>query len=180
MKRHQIHIFATRADLEALLRAIESKRELQYVRAGLFDLPVLNRLPSLLNDANLGIALNGDNAQEPRYLVADREVSIEVRTVPQHGGGTKHAIDQQANPRTIVFQPGGVCSESCVIAGSVGTVSEDPVSLALFQLFSKEVKRQFEKIKSFHVGKEAGESLNKGWRLTNGVKSPSLYDLKRD
>jgi hypothetical protein len=179
MKRHQVNFFATKPDLESLLRAIEMKQELQFVRAGLFDVPVQNRILTLL-DSNLGIAVNGDNVHEARYLVADRKTVIEIEIVPQYGGGTKYAIgSQKINPKTIVFRPGGVFNERCVIAGQAGTISEEPTSLALLQLFSKEIKRQFDKIKSFFVGKEAGELLDKGWRLTSSVKSPPLYDLTR-
>ena len=179
MKRYQVHIFATNADLVALIQKIESKRELQYLKAGLFDAPDLNGRPSLLNDASLGAALIGDNAQEIRYLVADRDVRIEVRPVPQHSGGTKYAIDQKVNPKTIVFRPGGVFNKMAVISGDAETISEDPKSLALFQLFSKEIKSQFDKIKSYYVGKAAAQLLGKGWRLTSSVTSPSLYDLTK-
>ncbi len=179
MKICQVNFFATKADLEALLRAIETKHELQFVRTGLFDVPVQNRVLTLL-DSHLRIAAKGDNNQVATYLIANRMEPIQIRTVRQHGGGTKYAIDQQTNSKTIMFRPGGVFNETCVIAGQVGTVSEDPASLALFQLFSKEIKRQFDKIKSFQVGKEAGELLDKGWRLATSLKSPPLYDLKRN
>lgn len=180
MKKHQVNFFATKSDLETLLRTIEAKRELKFVRAGLFDTPVFNSAHTLRTDANLGIAVKGDNVQEARYLVTDRETPIEIETMPQYGGGTKYAIgSQKINPNTIVFWPGGVFNGACVIAGSVGTISEDPASLSLFQLFSTEIKRQFGKIKSFYVGKDASELLDRGWRLTSSVKSPPLYDLKK-
>ncbi|MGO8836720.1 MAG: hypothetical protein ACLQQ0_04805 [Limisphaerales bacterium] len=179
MKRYQVNFFATAADLEALLRVIETKEELQFVRTGLFDVPIQNRLLTLF-DADLGIAVKGDNNQEASYLVAYRIDSIQTRTVPQHGGGVKYAIDQQANPKTIVFRPGGVFSDACIIAGHMGTTSEESASLALFKLFSNEIKRQFVKVKSFYAGNKAVELLDKGWRLTGSVNSPPSYDLKRD
>jgi len=67
-----------------------------------------------------------------------------------------------------------------LIDGQVGTISDDPHSLELFHLFRKEIRRLFTKVKEFYVGKEAGELLDKGWRLTANAKSPALYDLKRD
>ena len=179
MKRHQVNFFATKTDLEGLLRVAETKLELQYVRTGLFDDPAQNRVFTL-DDSNLGIAVKGDNNQEVAYLIANRAEPIQTRTIPQHGGGTKYAVDQQANPKTIVFRPGGVFHERCVIAGQAGTISDESISLMLFQIFNKEIKRQFHKIKSFYVGNEASELLDKGWRLTSSVKSPPLYDLARD
>jgi len=179
MKRHQVNFFATKADLESLLRVIEMKQELQLVRAGLFDVPIQNRALTLL-DSSLGIAVKGDNNQEAAYLIANRLDSIQIRAIPQHGGGTKYAVDQQASLKTIVFRPGGVFNEKCMIAGQAGTISEKPTPLAICQLFNKRSNRQFDKIKSFYVGKEAGKLLEKGWRLTSSVKSPPLYDLTRD
>jgi hypothetical protein len=177
MKRYQVNIFATKADLESLLRIIEAKQELQFVRTGLFDV-VQNREVTLFG-SNLGIAVSGDNNQEATYLVANRSECIQCRTVPQRSGDIKYAIDQQTNSRTIVFRPSGVFGEGCLIAGYIGTISTDPVAIALFQSFSREIKHQFKKIKSFYVGKEAEALLAKGWRLTSNIKSPLSYDLTR-
>lgn len=180
MGKHQTHIFATKADLEALLRAIESNRELQFVKTGLFDSPVIHCLPTLLMDPDLGVAVTGDNNHEVDYLVADRNASIEIRAVSQHDGSIKHNVgDQRHSPKTILFRPGGVFNGNCLIAGRAATISDDLVSLAIFKLFTKEIKRQFTKIQSFWVGHEAEALLDHGWRLTTSVKSPPLYDLKR-
>jgi hypothetical protein len=91
----------------------------------------------------------------------------------------RYAVDQLANPKTVVLQPGGQF-EGCIIAGQLGTVSDDPTSLELFRFISKQVRRLFTKVKAFYVGKEASELLGRGWRLTANVKAPPLYDLKRD
>jgi hypothetical protein len=150
------------------------------VVAGLFDSPNVEPQESLLGNPNLGSMTVGDANHEADYLVFTRGISIEVRPVPQRRGGIKYAVDQLANPKTIAFRPGGAFGQACLIAGQVGTASDDPNSLELFQLFSKQTRHQFAKIKSSFVGKEAGELLDKGWRLTANAKSPTLYDLKRD
>lgn len=180
MSKNQLSFFATKADLDLLLRKLESARQFQYVLTGLFDSPSTVPMQSLLDASSLGCVALGDINQSPGYLVAGREISIEVRPVPQRRGGVKYAVDQTANPKTIAFRPGGVFDETCLIAGQVGTASDDSSSLELFQSFSKEIRHQFTKIKSFYVGKEAAALLDKGWRLTANAKSPALYDLKRD
>ena len=98
-------------------------------------------MESLRNSADLGRVPHGDPNQSAGYLVADRRVPIAARAVPQRRGGVKYAIDQVANPKSIVFWPGGVFGENCLIAGEVGTVSDDPSSLELFQSFAKAIKR---------------------------------------
>jgi hypothetical protein len=178
--KDQLSHFASKADLESLLRAIESRRPLQFVVTGLFDSPVIETIQSLLATSNLGQLDVGDTNQAAGYLVANREIPVEVRRVPQHGGGVKYALDQLSNPTTIALRPGGSFGEMCLISGQVGTASHHPSSLELFHTFGKEVRHQFTKIKSFYVGQEAVELLDKGWRLTSNAKSPALYDLRRD
>ena len=180
MAKNQLSFFATKADLESLLRTVESKQQLQFVATGLFDSPDIEPMQSLLATPNLGHLSVADHNQGPCYLVASREVFIKVRAVPQRRGGVKYAVDQQENPKTIALRPSGSFGETCLIDGQVGTISDDPISLELFRLFTKEIRYQFTKINEFYVGKEAGELLDKGWRLTANAKSPALYDLKRD
>jgi len=180
MPRNQLPFFATKDDLASLLRAVDSEQSLQFVLTGLFDSPVVEPMESLLGVSNLGSVAVGDANHEPAYLVARRGIPIEVRPAPQRRGGVKYAMDQLANPETIAFRTGGAFGETCLIAGQVGTASDHPSSLELFKLFSKQIRHRFTKIKSFYVGREAGELFGKGWRLTANAKAPSLYDLKRD
>lgn len=180
MAKNQLSFFATKGDLGSLLRPVESEQPLQFVVAGLFDSPNVEPVESLLSNSNLGSVAVRESNQAVAYLVARRGIPIEVLPVPQRRGGVKYAVDQLANPKTIAFWTGGRFGETCLIAGQVGTVSDDPCSLELFQLFSKQIRHWFTKIKSFYVGKEAGELLDKGWRLTANAKAPTLYDLKRD
>src|ERR1051325_1834555 len=180
MAKNQLSFFATKADLESLLRTLESKRQLQFMMTGLFDSPKVEAIQSLFAVPDLGQVDVGDANQAVVYLVANRGSIIEVRPVPQQRGGVKFAVDQIANPTTIAFRPGGAFGEICLIPGQVGTTSDDRSSLELFHAFSKEVRHQFVKVRAFYVGKEAGELLDKGWRLTAHAKSPAAYDLKRD
>lgn len=166
--------------MESVLRPLESARRLQFALAGMFDSPNFQSTTSLLVAPNLGIVLVGDANQSPVYLVVSREISIKVRPVPQLNGGSKYAFDQLANPTTITFRPSGSFGELCLISGQLGTTSADPRSLELFKQFSKEIRHRFTKIKSFYIGKEASELLDRGWRLTSNVKSPALFDLSRE
>lgn len=180
MAKNQQSFFATKADLEALLRQIEAERKLQFVESGLYDSSRIEPVNSLLGTPNLGFLPVGDHNQGPCYLVVNREISIDVRPVPQRRGGIKYAVDQEQNRKTIAFRPSGAFGEKCLIDGQVGTISDDPSSLELFHLFRRAMRLQFTKVNEFYVGKEAGELLDKGWRLTANAKSPALYDLKRD
>lgn len=138
MARNQLSFFAAKADLESLLRSVECERRLQYVVAGLFDSPNVQPMQSLLDAPDLGHVAVGDANHATAYLAASREVSIQVRSVPQRQGSVMYAVDQLVNPKTIALRPGGAFGEACLIAGQLGTASVAPSSLDLFQLFSKD------------------------------------------
>lgn len=175
MARNQISFFATKDDLSELLEAVKSERQLQFVVGGMFDeAPDVETTKSLLG------SLESSAKAEAIYLLFVPGTPIEIRRVEQRRGGVRYAVDQLANPTTVVLRPGGQFNEQCLLAGQLGTASDDPNSLALFHATSKHVKRLFTKIKTFYVGKEASELLDNGWRLIANAKSPPLYDLRRD
>lgn len=179
MSRNQVSFYATKGDLQALLLAIEAQRPLQFVAAGLFDSPSVEGRESLLDEPDIGTLTSGDPNHERRFLIADREVSISVREVPQRRGGVKYAVDQQSNPKTVAFVPGGSFGPSFLLAGQVGTISADPSSINLYESIRSEIRRMFTKIKTAYVGPEAEALLDAGWRLTASSKTPAIYDLKR-
>src|SRR5690242_12457732 len=154
MARNQQSFFATKADLESLLRIVESEGKLQFVETGLFDSPDVQPIRSLLGVPGLGHLLVGDHNQGPCYRVANEVVPITSRPVPQRRGGMKYAVDQDGNPKTIAFRPSGTFGDNVLIDGQVGTVSDNPSSLALFHLFRNEMRRQFTKVQEFYVGEE--------------------------
>ena len=81
------------------------------------------------------------------------------------------------NPGTIVLNPGIDMNESAIIAGSVGTIHSDNTSSALMRTFAAEVKRRFQRIKSYWVGPQATARLDSGARLTHSITAPPEYDL---
>lgn len=178
--RNSIHFFAAKHDLEAILAAVESERPLKYVRAGMFDVPETTTLASGLQIPNLGLAPSGDHNLEPFWLITDANVNVEMEVVPQRRGGTRYGIDPGLNPESVVIWPGGVFEDSCVIAGQIGTAMMNPTSMQLLNLFAREIRRQFKRIKSFFVGPEAEQLLDAGYRLTHSVKSPGECDLSRN
>lgn len=179
-KSKSVHFFATKCDLESLLSAVESKRELQFVQAGMFDEPEAMALASGLQIPNLGFAPSGDSNLEPFWLITDVSKYVEMKVVPQRRGGTRYGIDPGLNPESVVLWPGGIFEQSCVIAGQVGTATINPTSMELVNLFAREIRHQFKRIKSFFVGPEAEQLLDAGYRLTIGVNASREIDLVKD
>lgn len=171
-----VHFFATSSDLRSIIVEVESKQQLRYCRAGMFDSPDVLMLPSGLEIPHLGLSLSGDQNLEPWWLVLLPGTDVTARAIPQRGGGTRYAIDQLSLPESLAFRPGGTFGE-CVIAGQAGMASDNPVSRLLFDLFSSEIRQHFRRIKSYFVGPDAERLLKKGCRLTSSVKSSRERDL---
>jgi hypothetical protein len=180
LKSKSVHFFATASDLKSLLAAIELERPLQYVQAGMFDTPETMVIASGLQIPNLGFAPSGDHNHEPFWLITDANTTVEFEIVPQRRGGTRYGIDPGLNPESIVLWPGGLFENSIVVAGQVGTAMLNPTSLELLNLFVREFRRQFNRIKSFFVGPEAERLFDGGYRLAHSVTSAAECDLSRD
>ena len=173
----QTMFFATRQDLIPVIEQVEAKRSLKYVLTGLLHSPELTTYNSALDSPHLGIAshesaINGDN-----YLVLDRADQVSIRPCPQNAGGTRYAVDQAQNPRTICFLHGGRFADDVILYGRVGTISDHDYSVSLYRLFYAAIRKHFSKLKAFYVGNEAKKLCDSGFRLTQAVQSPKEYDL---
>ncbi len=173
-----LSFFAVPSDLVEVLQEVESTREVQYTLAGMFDEEKVITFPSFKGIDKLGLALKGDQNLEATYLVSSRGTSILPREVPQRQGGIRFAVDQKLNPHTVALSPGGLFGDASVIAGQVGTATDAPESLDLLSLFTKGIRENFKKVRSFWVGEGASKILSSGGRLTTMVKSPVEYDLR--
>jgi hypothetical protein len=171
------NFFATGGDILKVFHIVEALHQLQYVECGLFDeskRPVFQGFSSL---PTLGLAQTGQSQLEPTFLVMLRGDKLNVRAVAQRRGGIKYAVDQQANPGTIMIRPGGMYNDSALIGGMVGTVHHDENAAKLMKAFSSALKKDFKKIKSYLVGAEAQKLQGSGVRLTHSVGAPAEFDL---
>ena len=133
MKRNQTHFFATRADLEPGLEFIESNRQLKYALMRLYKSPDYEAFDSLLEVDRSGLNPTGQHVLGDDYLVVERSNNIRIRSVLQRQGGIHYFVDQEFNPKSICFRPGGIYKERNLISGRIGTASNDPDSLETLQ-----------------------------------------------
>jgi len=168
MTRRQVSIYATKGDLAELLTEVCGERDLGFVVGGLSEM----RTPNIVGDIQ-------ELAPFTTYLVFEKGQDVRVREVSQRDGTIKYAVDQLDNPTTVVLQCGGLLNEARLLAGQVGTATEDIQSRNLYALFQKTIRRKYDKIRAYYVGIEAAQLLDKGVRLTPTAKSPEAYDLVR-
>lgn len=180
MSKKQLSFYATKNDLLNALEAAASKVDFCYACTSPLkgDSPVLYETAEAITD--FSTALYGDLNKESFCLLISPGIEPKTRNVEQRNGGVKCFFDQLSHPESVVLKPGGVMSEcECIIAGQIGTVSQDQWSDSLYKVVSASLRKQFTKIKSFYVGQEALEKFDQGFRLTSNIKSPIEYDLQR-
>lgn len=168
MSRKQTVFFATHADLAAVVRDVMAVRPIDIVQGGLSSEPSL----VVLTDAD-------DLREFETYLIVDRGAPVNLREVPQRAGGLKYAVDQVDNAHSVVLQTGGKYTAQHLIAGQAGTVGGNKQSDDLYAVIAKDIRKRFEKVKSYYVGPEAASMLDGGLRLSATPNAPPTYDLVR-
>jgi hypothetical protein len=172
-----VSFFADSADLKQLIEVVESRQKVHYYEAGRFDTNNIPHFTSLLDIPDLGIAGYGIKGLNKYYLVLPFDISLILREVAQHAGGTAFFVDQLYNSNSILFRPGGLWQGTAIIPSIVDTLSDDGEAKAIIHEFAKGV-RKFKRIKSVAVGNNALFRLEQGLRFTDDVRSPTEYDLK--
>jgi hypothetical protein len=174
----QCLFFATAQDLALVFELVEARNQLGYTRTGLFESESAqtvysgSAIPTLRTPAPDASAVAGY-----AYLVQDRDLPVVVREVPQRNGATRFAIDQLANPESVVLLHGGLFTPNVLLHGSVGTASDTPRSRQLQHAFAAAIADSFERVHSYYVGAAAVELWKSGCRLTISASSPTDYDL---
>jgi hypothetical protein len=93
------------------------------------------------------------------------------------GGKVVYGVYPRNNPSSIILAPGGFCSKRTLLAGRIGTMHDNSVSMELYALFRRELLRGFTTVKSFVVGPEALRLLESGGRLTVDAQAAAICDL---
>ncbi|HET9056085.1 MAG TPA: hypothetical protein VFN30_04480 [Chitinophagaceae bacterium] len=177
MKSKQILFFATAADIEPIVKSIETSFSIRYYEMGLFDTNSTGSYNSVFEIPNFGFPKVGDWNRDLRLMAIPKEMSLVIRDIPQKIGGIKYAIDSLENQTSICFQFGGIYQNGILLGGTCGTSFLNDFSSQVFKDFSSRVKKFFKKIGTFYVGEEAEKKLKEGWRLVTNEKSPREYDL---
>lgn len=150
-----------------------------YVLTGLFD----NDTPQIFETYrainSLSVSIDGDANRIPGYLIVTEPNQIVGRKVPQKIGGNKFAVDQGHIPDSLYFQSGGVFSNNIIVPGRIGITRQTPISRKLYGAFAKIIVKNFSKVKSYYVGREAYALWQNGMRLGLSLKASADIDLKQ-
>ena len=176
----QIHFFALKDDLLAMLELVESEGSLKYTPMGNFPKDEIKDGLSVFGTGagipNLGKATAESAAACEAFLVSEPKTPINLEAVDA-STGKRICVDQLVNPDTVTFTPGGVWNEDVVLNGRIATASDSQISQALMKRFHAAVKKAFSKVRAFYVGPKALVMLHSGKRLAGAVQSPREFDL---
>lgn len=175
----QLHFFAAKEDLQSLLRAVERRVSISYVRMGPSSSTVAERFASGDSIPNLGRAERDSAAACDEYLVIPDKRIVEVRPVRTTDGTLQYFVDQLSNPNSVTFAPGGIWSKEVLLNGRVATVHDDADSQNLMKNFASELRKSFHKVKAYWVGPQAEVLLDAGGRLTISAHASRDFDLTR-
>lgn len=180
MRGKALRFFATKDELEEVLRNTASKIGFKFFRIDNIKDNKGEVYESVEDIEDLGISLFGKPTLDKRYLLIPPEEIPIIREIPLKKGGVNYAADQGNNPKSVLFEPGGVYKDyEAIIAGQVNTISTDEWSVELYKALAKEFKKKFVKINSDYVSKIAEIKLDQGVRLTHSIGSSEIYDLQR-
>jgi hypothetical protein len=170
--------YATVTDLSPLLSSLETQKNLQYTRTGLFDTNTPQTYRSYVDIPNFGTARHPTSIANPSYLVSPQGATVRVEGVPQRRGGILYAIDQLLNQDTITFGPGGRYQDDVFLYGRIGTASDSPMSKGLYHFFTRPFRQHFKRTGAFFLGPEALDFARRGGRLALSASTPPEHDLK--
>jgi hypothetical protein len=173
-----MNFYATHDDIVGVLEQFEAQNPVRYVTTGLFDIDTPQIYETYRAINSLSVSIDGDANLVPGYLIVRNSNQIVMEKVPQRNGGTKFAVDQLIIPDSLYFQSGGVFSDKMIVPGKIGIAHQTPTSKGLYGAFAKLLTRDFSKVKSYYVGREAYALWQNGMRLGFSLKASAEIDLK--
>jgi hypothetical protein len=174
----QTHFYATYDDIAEVLQLFEAEGHVLYVQTGLFDSDTPQIFETFRAINSLSVSVDGDANLVPGYLIVNERHHIAVEKVPQRVGGLKYAIDQGVIPDSLYFQSGGVLSDKIIVPGRIGILRQTAISTNLYNSFARIMKKDFNKVKSYYVGRQAHTLWREGMRLGISLKASTDIDLK--
>jgi len=171
-----IQFFATADDLRMLFEHVEATQQLTYTRAGHLHGREAESYTSGRDLPNLGAASSDAAITCDAYLVTPRASTVVLRQIDARIGRIL-TVDQLLNPDTVIINVGGLYRPGVLIASTVGTAHDTPVSRVLFASWRRPIRRLWTKRNAAFVGPRALGILQAGGRLTWTVAAPREYDL---
>lgn len=187
-----IYFFATRGDLLPVLLEIERTIDIHYCEGGysriydgegeLAGIPTFAQYSTARDIIGLSHTEFDSSVSGRTILIGHDSTPFLPEAIPQRRGGMRLAmtIGSDLNDDAILLRPGGIYDALTLLAGEVATTHEPTEKgIQLIEAIRKVVRSRWILIRPYWLGAEAQQMLNRGVRLTSGVRTPACYDLRR-
>jgi hypothetical protein len=139
---------------------------------------------SPLGAPDFGINRWPDSEGVTRFLILPVDADIPFQYRPDRQVAEKYGLfTPSENYRYVFFSPSSVHSSEQwgegLLSGRLATNSQHPDSLRIFKAFKTTIRNEFERIGVCYVGAEAAQRLDSGGRLTDDLRRPHEFDLRR-
>lgn len=174
-----LYFFVTKEDLHKIIQNVEQTISLKYVMDHLYDSTRFQIYHSFEQYEGFGMNRSGDH-QTDLFFIFERNCPIVLKQVPQFEGGIKYSLGQDLNKDSITFWPGGLYQDQFLIMSHIGTISNSPESLKLFDIFKKVIKKQcnmHNRGSNIWYSDAVKEVSNKYRLITININSPREYDF---
>lgn len=178
MGRYVFMFYATARDLIPVLSLLEARKKLQYTPMRHVETNKPQIYLSHSDIPDFGRTCDPSGINNPAYLVALQGTVVKVETICPKVGGVSFSVDQRLNNDTVTLRPGGMYGNDVLLYGTIGTVSETPASLNLYDFMIEPYLARFTAVREFFLGPEALGLWKSGVRLTTSATSPADFDLK--
>jgi hypothetical protein len=170
-------LYGTTEDHFGVLTVAEEILGLQYVQATLH----FSANPPIFSSAcqidSLGIARVGKSAFERQYLILPSGTLLQTREVHLFTGDIRYIVDHYSNPDSVLFSPGGLYEDRCVIAGMLVQPTSERMAAILFRTLAQCYRSAFTKTKNAYIGDHALALFREGFRLTSQADPDRTGDL---
>lgn len=168
--------FLAPPDISELLEAVERRVRIRYFESGSFEKKELRRYRSFRDIQDLGQSTSGKITAGLSLLIAGRWARVRARRVSAVGGTARFVVDQQANPRALVLEPGGVYADRSVVRGTLGANVSNARARRLLSQFENILEESTARVGGYFVGRTAAELHRSGYRLVtiHDAESPDL------
>lgn len=189
-KGHSLYHFATRADYEPVFADVAAQLAVKYA-VDEWRLGPDHRVYASPLDAPDFDLFKWGRSPGTTFLVLPEDCELPFtfrpqRQVPEKYGFDLSLIGEPPSYRWIRFHPSGIHKSEQfgegLLQGWLATNSGHADSLAIFNAFKKSIKKRFEYFRhsGVYVGPDAVKYFDGGGRLTEDLRRPREWDVKRE
>lgn len=172
----QVFFFLLPEDIEVVLRKLNEKYKLQYLKTGSFTEEEINGNQYIFNLDNIGYSISG-NHQSESILLLPENINVNFREKILNNGEKRYFIDQEKNIESIVLWGGGKYKQNILVCGHIASIYENEFCKKIRNDFLKILKKNSKKCGKYYIGNTAYKNRTNLRFVTMNEYEPEEYDL---